>query len=47
LILPEPGIYRHPAGGLRLEDNILITQIGCENLNSSRRWWSSDEVSGV
>lgn len=42
-LTPEPGIYRHPAGGLRLEDNILITADGCENVSRSRRWWSSDE----
>lgn len=42
-LTPEPGIYRHPAGGLRLEDNILITATGCENLNTSRRWWSSED----
>lgn len=42
-LTPEPGIYRHPAGGLRLEDNILITHDGCENLNSSRRWWWTDD----
>ncbi len=40
-LTPEPGIYRHPLGGLRLEDNILITDDGCENLNSSQRWWES------
>ena len=45
-LTPEPGIYRHPAGGLRLEDNILITNDGCENLNTSRRWWGSDEMNG-
>lgn len=42
-LTPEPGIYRHPAGGLRLEDNILITASGCENLNTSQRWWWSEE----
>jgi Xaa-Pro aminopeptidase len=43
-LTPEPGIYRHPVGGLRLEDNILITANGCENLNSSRRWWGSEDI---
>lgn len=38
-LTPEPGLYRHPKGGLRLEDNILITAAGCENLNTTRRWW--------
>lgn len=42
-LTPEPGLYRHPLGGLRLEDNILITESGCDNLNTSRRWWSSDD----
>lgn len=41
-LTPEPGIYRHPAGGLRLEDDILITTDGCENLNRSPRWWWSE-----
>lgn len=41
-LTPEPGIYRHPLGGLRLEDNILITEDGCENLNHSQRWWASE-----
>lgn len=42
-LTPEPGLYRHPKGGLRLEDNILITSTGCENLNSTRRWWWSED----
>jgi Xaa-Pro aminopeptidase len=42
-LTPEPGLYRHPLGGLRLEDNILITDTGCENLNSTRRWWWSED----
>lgn len=42
-LTPEPGIYRHPLGGLRLEDDILITTDGCENLNTSPRWWWSEE----
>jgi Xaa-Pro aminopeptidase len=42
-LTPEPGLYRHPKGGLRLEDNILITDDGAENLNTSRRWWWSDD----
>jgi len=42
-LTPEPGLYRHPEGGLRLEDNILITEDGCENLNTSRRWWWSED----
>ncbi|MCO5177866.1 MAG: M24 family metallopeptidase, partial [Thermomicrobiales bacterium] len=42
-LTPEPGLYRHPEGGLRLEDNILITETGCDNLNTSRRWWWSED----
>jgi Xaa-Pro aminopeptidase len=42
-LTPEPGLYRHPQGGLRLEDNILITEAGCENLNTTRRWWWSED----
>jgi len=42
-LTPEPGLYRHPKGGLRLEDNILITPAGSENLNSTPRWWWSGE----
>jgi Xaa-Pro aminopeptidase len=42
-LTPEPGIYRHPAGGLRLEDDIFITDDGCENLNRSQRWWWSED----
>ncbi|HUG14617.1 MAG TPA: Xaa-Pro peptidase family protein [Thermomicrobiales bacterium] len=42
-LTPEPGLYRHPRGGLRLEDNIIVTEDGCENLNTSRRWWWSDD----
>jgi Xaa-Pro aminopeptidase len=42
-LTPEPGLYRHPMGGLRLEDNILITETGCENLNRTRRWWWSED----
>ena len=40
-LTPEPGLYRHPLGGLRLEDNILITADGCDNLNHTPRWWWS------
>lgn len=42
-LTPEPGLYRHAQGGLRLEDNILITETGCDNLNSSRRWWWTED----
>ncbi len=30
----EPGLYRSPMGGVRLEDMIVVTEDGCENFNS-------------
>ena len=30
----EPGIYWEGGGGLRLEDNFLVTPVGCEKLCS-------------
>ena len=28
----EPGLYRRAVGGCRLEDLVLVTENGCENL---------------
>ena len=36
----EPGIYRTPFGGCRIEDEVLITRDGSETLNKdARKWW--------
>lgn len=40
VITIEPGLYDTGHGGCRIEDEILITETGHENLNSSeRKWW--------
>ena len=40
VITLEPGIYETGFGGCRVEDELLITESGCENLNrSERKWW--------
>jgi Xaa-Pro aminopeptidase len=31
----EPGCYREGTGGVRLENNYLITATGCEQLNET------------
>lgn len=33
-ITVEPGLYRKDLGGVRVEDMVVVTQSGCENLNS-------------
>lgn len=40
-LTPEPGIYETEVGGVRLEDDIIITDDGCEVLNRSVRYWIS------
>jgi Xaa-Pro aminopeptidase len=40
--LSEPD-YNIGLHEFRLEADILITADGCENLNSSPRWWWSEE----
>ena len=36
----EPGLYRLPVGGCRIEDEVLVTDSGCEVLTRlDRAWW--------
>jgi Xaa-Pro aminopeptidase len=34
VVTVEPGLYCKAIGGIRLEDMVVVTQEGCENLNS-------------
>lgn len=38
----EPGLYRTPAGGARIEDEVLVTETGVEVFTKlERRWWAA------
>jgi Xaa-Pro aminopeptidase len=38
----EPGLYRTPVGGARIEDEVLVTETGFEVFTKlERRWWAA------